>query len=164
MTSRACRPSLGNPWVLLATWFGSGYLPKAPGTWGSLAALPFAWLILDRFGALALAIASVVVLALGIVAAERFMSLVDDDDPGAVVIDEVAGQWLALIVVPLDPVWFFFGFCAFRLFDVLKPWPVGALDRGCKGGLGVMIDDIAAGLYALGVLWVMQRLTDGGLG
>ena len=74
-------------------------------------------------------------------------------DPGAVVIDEVAGQWLALIAIPLDPLLYLLAFLAFRLFDILKPWPVGWADREVKGGLGIMLDDALAADYAAAVLW-----------
>jgi phosphatidylglycerophosphatase A len=72
-------------------------------------------------------------------------------DPGAVVIDEVAGQWLAVVLLRADPLAYFLAFVFFRLFDIAKPWPVGWLDRTLKGGLGIMVDDLMAGLYA-GVL------------
>ena len=158
MTSNLPRPSLDDPWILMATWFGSGYLPKAPGTWGSLAALPFAWVILEHFGPPALLAAVVVVFGVGIVAADRFMAKAGEDDPGAVVIDEVAGQWLTLTLVPLDPLWFALGFVAFRCFDILKPWPIRVLERRFKQGFGVMIDDIAAGALALIVVAVVQTV------
>jgi len=142
------RPSLGAPGVLLATWFGVGYLPKIPGTWGSAAALPFAWGILAYSGVAGLLIAAGVVFALGIWASNDYMARSGVNDPGPVVIDEVAGQWLVLAVVPLDWVWFVVGFVLFRLFDIAKPWPVNVMDRCIKGGFGVMIDDIGAAIYA----------------
>ncbi|MEQ8664407.1 MAG: phosphatidylglycerophosphatase A [Rhodospirillales bacterium] len=156
MRNHPVRPSIGNPWVFIATWCGSGHLPKAPGTWGSLAALPIAWLILEHVGTTGLLFGVCVVFAVGIAAADRYMALVGRDDPGAVVVDEVAGQWLALLFVPLDPLWFLAGFIAFRVFDIFKPWPVRALERRFKGGFGVMIDDIAAGVYALAALWLVE--------
>ena len=91
-------------------------------------------------------------------AADRYMALSGEHDPGPVVVDEVAGQWLTLAIVPLDAIWFVAGFCAFRLFDIVKPWPVGWLDRRVKGGFGVMLDDIAAGLYAAVLLYIAQIL------
>lgn len=157
------KPPLSNPWVMLATWGGSGYLPKAPGTWGSLAALPFAWILYQWSGPQALLIAAALVFAIGVVAADRYMALSGEHDPGPVVVDEVAGQWLTLSMVPLDPAWFVAGFLAFRLFDVVKPWPIRWADQRVKGGFGVMFDDVLAGVYALLLLLLAQRLWTGGL-
>lgn len=150
------RPSLKNPYVLLATWFASGYAPKAPGTWGSLAALPFAWFIAAYAGSIGLIIAAAIVFLVGIVAADRYIALSGESDPAPVVVDEVAGQWLTLSLVPLDPLWFLAGFAAFRLFDIVKPWPIRHLERAFNKGFGVMIDDIAAAIYAGAVLWFVQ--------
>ena len=152
------RPSLKNPSVLLATWFASGYAPKAPGTAGSLAALPFAWLISEYAGILALIIAVAVVFVIGIFAANSYMAKSGEHDPGSVVIDEVAGQWLTLTVVPLDPFLYIAGFLAFRFFDILKPWPIKNFEKISEGGFGVMIDDIAAAGYAILVLLAVQAL------
>ncbi|NKB58682.1 MAG: phosphatidylglycerophosphatase A [Alphaproteobacteria bacterium] len=132
----------------MATWFGIGHLPKAPGTWGSLAALPFAWALSIWGGPLILAAAAVIVFALGVWAAERLERAGGDKDPGHVVIDEVAGQWLTLAAVPADPILYGLGFVLFRVMDITKPWPANWLDRNISGGLGVMLDDIAAGAYA----------------
>ncbi|MDD9878592.1 MAG: phosphatidylglycerophosphatase A [Magnetovibrio sp.] len=151
-------PNLRRPPILLATWFGTGLLPKAPGTWGSLAALPFAWVIQTQFGAAALAAAALAAFALGIWAANGYIAEVGGDDPGPVVIDEVAGQWLSLVPAAADPVFYGLGFLLFRFFDIVKPWPVGWADRRLKGGLGVMVDDMLAGAYAAAVLVLVQHL------
>jgi phosphatidylglycerophosphatase A len=145
------------PWVASwsATWFGAGLLPWAPGTWGSLAALPLAWLLMTAGGALLLLVAAVLVFALGLWASDRYMRAVGVHDPGAIVIDEVAGQWLTLAVAPLDPLAYLLGFVLFRIADVLKPWPAGWLDRRIGGALGVMIDDVAAAAYAGGLLAIL---------
>ena len=149
------RPNLAHPGVLLATWFGAGYLPKAPGTWGSLGALPFAWLIMDQGGVWSLVVACVAVFAVGLWASWDYMKRTNLHDPGSIVVDEVAGQWIVLCLAPLDPVVYALGFALFRLFDVLKPWPVSWADRRVGGALGVMLDDVLAGLYGLGVLWAV---------
>ncbi|MDJ0683442.1 MAG: phosphatidylglycerophosphatase A [Alphaproteobacteria bacterium] len=147
------RPSLATPAILIATWFGSGYLKPAPGSWGSLAALPFAYGLLGLGGALALSLATAAVFALGVWAAQGFDRLSQSHDSSEIVVDEVAGQWLtfalaAWTVGDLSLTHYIVGFFAFRLFDIAKPFPVGLLDRRVQGGLGVMLDDIAAGLYA----------------
>ena len=147
--------SLRDPAALLATWFGSGLLPKAPGTCGSLAALPFAWGIALAGGWLALLVAILLVFVLGWWAAARTAKATGIDDPGCIVIDEVAGQWLVLLATP--PVFWHYlvGFALFRIFDITKPWPVGWADRHVKGGLGIMLDDVLAGLYGLVIIQML---------
>ncbi len=134
--------------TLLATWFHIGHLPKAPGTYGSIAALPFAWVLMTLGGPWLLLLATIVVFTLGLWAAKRYMAEVGGHDPGAVVIDEVAGQWLTLLAAPLSLPAFLLGFVAFRFFDIFKPWPISWLDRHVLGAFGVMIDDVVAALYA----------------
>jgi phosphatidylglycerophosphatase A len=139
---------LSHPAALLATWFGSGLLPWAPGTWGSLAALPFGAGLAWAGGPWALLAGAVAVFVIGLWASERYATASGRADPGAVVIDEVAGQWLALIPCGLDPLLFAASFVAFRFFDIAKVWPANWLDRNLKGSFGIMADDIAAGFYA----------------
>lgn len=142
-----------HPVALIATWFGAGLLPKAPGTWGSLAALPFAWVITQHFGMLGLVIATVLVFALGMWVSEIFVQRFGGEDPQAIVIDEVAGQWLVLVMVPPDLVYYAAGFVLFRIVDIFKPWPANWADSQVKGGLGVMLDDVLAAPYAMAVLY-----------
>ena len=146
------------PAKLLATWFGAGLLPKAPGTWGSLAALPFAWIIASAGGLPALIVATLLVSAVGWWASSVYVRETGIADPSEVVIDEVAGQWLTLWVVPPHPYYYFAGFLLFRLFDIRKPWLVGWADRNVHGGLGVMLDDIIAGIFAAIVLYLATWL------
>ena len=134
---------------MLGTWFGAGLLPVMPGTWGSLAALLCAWVIRSRCGVTGLAIAAAIVFAVGCWAAGTIAKTSGARDPGAVVIDEVAAQWLVLLVAPLDPVSYAAAFLLFRLFDIWKPWPVGEVDRRVRGGLGIMLDDLLAAVYAV---------------
>jgi phosphatidylglycerophosphatase A len=142
-----------HPASLLATWFGAGLLPRAPGTWGSLAALPFAYAIVAAAGPWALLAAAGAVFLAGLWASGIYAAALGTGDPGSVVIDEVAGQWLALVplattAMALDPLFYGIAFAAFRVFDVLKPWPVSIIDRRLPGAWGIMGDDIAAGIYA----------------
>ncbi len=137
-----------HPVTLIATWFGSGYLPAVPGTWGSLAALPFAAAIAWLGGPWALFAAACAACLIGIWASGRYAEAAGDKDPSAVVIDEVAGQWLALVPAGLDPGLYLLGFIAFRAFDIAKPWPAGLIDRKLAGGAGIVLDDMVAGLYA----------------
>lgn len=159
--SSAGSPRLGEPAILLATWFAVGRLPWAPGTWGSLAALPLAWGIVATLGRPALAAAAVIVFLLGVWAAGVYERRSGAADPAAVVIDEVAGQWLVLLAVPAEALWYALGFALFRLFDILKPWPVSLAERRFRGGFGVMIDDVVAAGYAALVLWCVRWLGEG---
>ncbi len=158
MHPKFANPKLSHPSVFVATWFGVGYLPKAPGTWGSFAALPFAWLIMETLGPWYLLLASVAIFVVGIWAAKGFMKLSNSHDPGPVVIDEVAGQWLTLILVPADIVYYALGFALFRLADIFKPWPACWADRRVGGGLGVMLDDILASFYSGGLLYAIYHM------
>ncbi len=144
--------------VLLATWFGCGYLPKAPGSWGSLASLPFAWVIVIYGGPWGLIFASIVVFAIGVWASNVFIMKSGVHDPGPVVIDEVVGQWLTLVFVPTDLTVYAIGFILFRFTDIFKPWPVCWADRKVTGGLGVMLDDVFAALYSGGALYLLCKL------
>ena len=140
--------SFWHPASLLATWFGSGLLPKAPGTWGSLAALPFAFLIVTLAGTWGLFAAAILATLLGVWAAGVYAARSGQSDPQRVVIDEVAGQWLALLPVAQDLRFYAVAFLAFRFFDIVKVWPAGRIDRELKGGWGIMLDDVVAGIYA----------------
>jgi phosphatidylglycerophosphatase A len=149
---------IAHPAVWLATWFGAGLLPIAPGSWGSLAALPFAALIVWWTGnPLMLLPAAAIAFFVGIWAGGVYAEHLGIGDPGPVVIDEVAAQWLTLSVVPLDPVLYGVGFFLFRLADTIKPWPANWLDRNLKGGLGIMLDDLVAGFYSTAALYLVHR-------
>ena len=142
---------------LLCAWFGAGWLKPAPGTWGSAAALPLAWLLWDLGGHPALAGAMAIVFFVGWWASERIVRADGLEDPSWVVIDEVAGQWMVLLFTPPSLLDYLIGFALFRLFDIWKPWPVSWADQKVKGGLGIMLDDIIAGLMGLAVMVVLQR-------
>jgi phosphatidylglycerophosphatase A len=144
--------------MLIATCCGVGLIPIAPGTCGSLVALPIAWAIRAGSGAAGLALALAIVLVAGCWAAAAVAKASGAEDPGAVVVDEVAGQWLVLLAVPFDPVAWALAFLLFRLFDIWKPWPVRWADRRVKGGLGIMLDDIVAAGYAAIVLMMLLAI------
>ena len=131
---------------LVATGLGSGYSPVAPGTAGSLVGLLLFLPLAGR--ALWIQLAAVVaVTILGVLAGGRLATMLGAKDPGVVVIDEVAGQWITLLALPMTPVIAVAGFLLFRAMDIRKPWPARALER-LPGGLGIMADDVAAGIYA----------------
>lgn len=149
---------LASPPAWIATWFGAGLLPAAPGTWGSLAALPVAWLIQAMGGRIALALAAILLLAIGTWATDRVLRDADSKDPGFVVVDEVVGQWITVLPAALDPLHYGFGFVLFRVADVIKPWPVSWADRRIPGAAGVMADDVAAALYAAPILYLLIHI------
>jgi phosphatidylglycerophosphatase A len=131
---------------LIATAFGSGYSPFAPGTAGSAVGILLFWPLAGVAWPWQLAAVAVVFLA-GVVAAGRVARSVGLEDPGIVVVDEVAGQWLTLAGLPFTPAVALAGFFLFRVMDVVKPWPARDLER-LHGGWGIMADDIAAGVMA----------------
>jgi phosphatidylglycerophosphatase A len=140
----------------IATWFGCGYFPWGPGTVGSLAALGIAWLMHDRLGAAPSdfgEMAGLITLP-AMWAAEIAARVSQKKDPQFVVVDEVAGQWLALGGAwRLNWVTWIAAFVLFRLFDIWKPPPVRQLEK-LRGGVGIVADDLMAGLYAAIVLYV----------
>ena len=140
--------NMKEPFVWLSSWFGCGFLNPAPGTWGSLGAIPFGVAIYALGGAYALVVASILVSVIGFWAADKFDKAMDAHDSKMIVIDEVAGQWIALIPAALNPALILVAFIFFRLFDITKPWPVSFFDQKVEGAAGVMGDDIVAGLMA----------------
>ena len=143
---------LATPAGWLACGFGSGLAPVAQGTFGSLAAI-LPWLLL-RQCSLSLNLAVIVIgFGVGVWACEMAGRALRVDDHRSLVWDEFIGQWIALLPALLAPWWaVVLGFALFRLFDVWKPWPIRYLDRHLKGGLGVMADDVIAGIFAAVVL------------
>ena len=145
--------------MFIATGAYSGYLPKAPGTWGSLVGVLLWTLGLHKLTPPAYALMLAGILLIGTAAAGAAEKIVDQSDPGLVVIDEILGQLLALALVPWHPLAALAGFALFRFFDILKPFPVGWLDQHIHGGLGIMLDDVMAGIYALlilqGLIWLV---------
>ena len=141
-----------SPAALIATFFGSGLLKPASGTWGSLAALAPGLLIAERFGASGLLIGAALAYGLGHWASTVWINGTEDKDPSPIVIDEVAGLWLTLTLAPLTPLGAALAFGLFRFFDIVKPWPVRWADRNIGGATGIMLDDILAGIWAALVL------------
>jgi len=140
---------LQDPWAAAATWFGAGLSPKAPGTVGSIAAIPFAVLIQWALGGLAFQLLAIGLFFGGIIVCDRYMRKYSrEGDPQEIVIDEVAAMWLLLSFFYRDAATYIFALIMFRAFDIYKPWPVNIADRDVKGGFGVMLDDLLAALYA----------------
>lgn len=149
------RALLSHPAGWVATALGAGLLPKAPGTAGSLVALLPWWFLLRDLPWAWYAVVLVAGFILGVWACEVSDRRLGMHDQGALVWDEVIGMWITLCVAPRGWAWMLVGFALFRLFDIWKPWPVRVADRHVRGGFGVMLDDVLAGVYALVVLQVV---------
>lgn len=150
--------------LLLATGFGSGRLPKAPGTWGSALALLIGIAAIEYGGFKLLNLMLALALVVGLWASHRYQALSGRHDASEIVIDEVVGQWIAMLPLAASAVfanaWLGYGlaFVLFRLFDIWKPWPISLIDQRVPGALGVMLDDILAGLAAALVLILLSRV------
>ena len=159
LTDAQRRALLSSPAGWLACGFGSGLAPVAQGTFGSLAAI-LPWLLLRQLSLPVNVLVIVVGFLIGVWACDVAGRALGVDDHRSLVWDEFVGQWIALLPALLAPWWAVMaGFVLFRLFDVWKPWPIRWLDRHLKGGLGVMVDDVVAGLFAAILLWlIVHRL------
>jgi len=141
--------------ALVATGLGSGYAPVAPGTAGSLVGLALFW-PLSHLGLTAQLAATAVLFFAGVKSSAMLAARVGRKDPGLVVVDEVAGMWITLLLLPSTPAVAALGFLAFRALDVLKPYPARQLEA-LPGGWGIMCDDVMAGVYANLVVRIVLR-------
>jgi phosphatidylglycerophosphatase A len=139
----------------IATAFGIGRLPYAPGTAASFVALIVAVPVMYFAGWIGMALLAIATAVAGVWFSDAYALEIDTNDPGDCVIDEFAGQWLACAFAPLSPVGFFLAFVLFRLFDVAKPWPVSKAET-LQGGFGIMADDVVAGLIAGMVVFLLS--------
>ena len=146
-----------HPAQLLAFGFGSGLSPVAPGTAGTLLAVPI-YLVVAEWGLLYYSRFIVVTLLAGIWLCDVASRQLGVHDHPGIVWDEFVGFWIAMWALPAEWVWILAGFLAFRFFDILKPWPVSQLDKKVPGGLGIMIDDVVAGVMACASVHVLFRL------
>lgn len=155
------RMLLRDPVLLLAFGFGSGLAPKAPGTAGTLAAVPL-WLMIALIPQVAQFLLVAVVIVVGIPICGIAARSLGVHDHGGIVWDEFAGLFLTLLLLPAGPgpewVWLLIGFVLFRAFDILKPWPIRWLDRHVPGGTGIMLDDLLAALFAVGAGYGLSAL------
>ncbi len=143
---------------IIATGLYLGKIPFMPGTFGSLVAVPLGYLCsLTFIPYYAGWVLFTLLFFLGVYVSNRYTIITGLEDPGAVVIDEIAGLLLFYIIFPFEPVYIIAGFVLFRFFDILKPFPVSFFDR-IKNGWGIMLDDIAAGLYAVLVWYIVIKL------
>lgn len=145
---------LQDPMLFLAFGFGSGLAKKAPGTFGTVAAIPLYWLFAQS-NLWVYSVLTVLVSVVGIWICQVAADKLGEHDFGGIVWDEIAGYLITLWLVPFSWAAVFWGFVLFRVFDIVKPWPISWLDRHVQGGLGIMLDDVLAGVFAGLLLWLM---------
>jgi len=148
---------LSDPAIFLATGFGIGLFPIAPGTFGSIVGI-ILFLILTHLN-LTIFLLSLIILVLyffSYLAVKSTLKTMKRSDPGEIVIDEVLGMMLVMMTIPLNSKWIFLAFILFRIFDIFMPWPINQVDSKLKNALGVMLDDFIAALYAGVVIMVIK--------
>jgi phosphatidylglycerophosphatase A len=148
---------LRNPLHLLSLGFGSGLAPVAPGTFGTLVAVPL-YLLLAQLSLPWYLLVVVVGFGVGVYLCQYTSNALGVHDHGGIVWDEFVGYWITMIAVPFAWQWILLGFVLFRVFDIVKPWPVKIADAKMKGGFGIMLDDVLAGLYALACMHLTLQL------
>ena len=141
-----------NPVHFLAFGLGTGASPYAPGTVGTLLGIPLVYL-LSQWPLWIYIIATVVLTLVGIWVCDKTSKDIGVHDHGGIVIDEVAGYLVTMFTVPVNVWTLVAAFFVFRFFDIIKPWPIGWLDKKVSGGFGIMVDDLLAGVYGLAVMW-----------
>jgi phosphatidylglycerophosphatase A len=146
--------SLTNPIHFLALGFGSGLMPKAPGTFGTLAAIPLFILMVPLSSIFYAAIVLFICIS-GIYICGKAASDAGVHDHGAIVWDEIAGFLITMFMVPVSWQSVVVGFLLFRLFDIFKPWPISYIDKHVHGGFGIMFDDVLAGFFALACMHLL---------
>lgn len=157
MNKEIVKPNWASPVHLLAFGFGSGAAPKAPGTFGTLAAVLLYWplsTLTTEYYLWMLILTSLV----GIFLCGKTAKDLNVHDHGGIVWDEFVGFWITMFMAPAGLTWVVIGFVLFRFFDIIKPWPISWIDKKVSGGLGIMLDDIVAGVMAAlvlqGLAWV----------
>lgn len=143
---------------IVSTWFYVGRIRWAPGTWGTLATIPFV-IMFQMMGSIAYMAVTFLIIFLGIFLSDIYEKSKGDHDLSEIVIDEVAGYMIAMTLMPMTWQALTLGFLIFRFFDIFKPFPIGWLDRKINGGLGVMVDDVAAGVITNVILQILYTKT-----
>ncbi len=141
------RPIWRHPVYFLAFGFGSGAVPKAPGTAGTLVAVGI-YLLLPPLSALVYGLLLLLTFAVGVYLCGKTAADLGVHDHGGIVWDEFVGYWITMFMAPAGWLWVLLGFGLFRLLDIVKPWPIAWVDKEFKGGLGIMLDDVLAGIMA----------------
>ncbi len=148
--------ALKTPSGFFAFGFGSGLAPFAPGTFGTLMAIPL-YLLMAPLPWLLYLVLTAIAFVVGVFLCDRASHLLGVHDHGGIVWDEFVGLWITLFLVPNEWPWLLAGFLLFRFFDIIKPFPIKWLDKKVKGGFGIMIDDVIAGLFAWAILMIVMR-------
>lgn len=146
--------TIRTPAQFFASGFGSGCAPIAPGTFGTLAAIPV-WILMSFLPPIYYAVLVGIIFVLGCWVSDLASRELNVHDHGGIVIDEFVGFFITMFLVKLSWINILLGFILFRLFDVLKPWPIKWLDRHMKGGIGIMIDDVLAGIMSLIIMQII---------
>ncbi|MDO9105012.1 MAG: phosphatidylglycerophosphatase A [Methylovulum sp.] len=147
---------LRDPVLFLAFGFGSGLAKKAPGTWGTVAAIPL-YLLLIQADTLIYSLLTITVTITGVWICGKAADKLGEHDFGGIVWDEIAGFLVTMWLVPCTWQALLLGFVLFRAFDILKPWPISVIDRRVHGGFGIMLDDVLAGVFAAGLLHLASQ-------
>lgn len=140
-------------WISLG--FGSGKLPHAPGTYGTVVGIPI-FLLMADLSLFNYVLLCLILLGIGIWASQRYSDFLGVHDHGSIVWDEVVGYLITMTATPAEWQWIILGFILFRVFDIWKPWPINLLDKHVHGGFGIMMDDVLAGVYGAVVLLAVQ--------
>jgi phosphatidylglycerophosphatase A len=141
------RELIKRPVCFLGLGFGSGLVPKAPGTFGTIAAIPI-YLLMQNLSLMLYIALTVIGFIVGIWICQQSADWLGTEDPSAVVWDEIVGYLVTMIAAPQGWQWLMLGFVLFRFFDILKPWPISLADKELHGGFGIMFDDVIAGVFA----------------
>lgn len=151
------KSSLCHPVNFFATGFGSGLSPIMPGTCGTLVAVP-CYFVLAQTSLLIYTCLLIVAAIVGIGLCASAAKNLQQTDPPSIVWDEMVGYWVTMWACPLQWQWILLGFIYFRVLDIAKPWPISVCDRRVKGGLGIMLDDLVAGILAALLLWATRTV------
>ena len=146
-----------SPTLLLAFGFGSGLVQKAPGTFGTLAAIPI-WYMMSNLNLLSYVVVVYVATVIGIIVCEKASTKLGMHDHGGIVWDEFVGFWIAMCPVSPSITNLLVGFILFRVLDIFKPWPISWFDKNIRGGFGIMIDDIVAGAVTALLMAILRNL------
>ena len=146
------------PVCFLGLGFGSGLAPKAPGTFVTIAAIPI-YLLVQNLSLMLYIILTVIAFVMGIWICQQSADWLQKEDPSAVVWDEIVGYLVTMTAAPQGWQWIVLGFVLFRIFDILKPWPISLADKELHGGFGIMLDDVIAGIFAGALLQLVYFLS-----
>lgn len=148
------RELIKRPVCFLGLGFGSGLAPKAPGTFGTIAAIPI-YLLMQNLSLMTYLVLTVIAFIVGIWICQKSADWLGKEDPSAVVWDEIVGYLVTMIAAPQGWQWVVLGFALFRFFDILKPWPISLADKELHGGFGIMFDDVIAGIFSAGCIQLL---------